>query len=95
MNAILGGGLRVGVLKHGKKVRDDDRTLFQTGLSSEDNLDTLGFTLEPTASKAPAPPVCPPENPPLLLPDSPEPQHVKRSALFFLLINCVFEFDPC
>ncbi|OMO59033.1 hypothetical protein CCACVL1_25149 [Corchorus capsularis] len=65
VTALLGGGLRVGVLLQGKKVRDDSRTLSQTGISCEDNLDALGFTLEPGPAKAPSP-VCS-EEPPLLL----------------------------
>ncbi|KAK8976644.1 hypothetical protein V6N11_057244 [Hibiscus sabdariffa] len=63
VSALLGGGIRVGVLLQGKKVRDDNRTLSQTGISCEDNLDSLGFTLEPSPTKAP-PPVCS-EEPPL------------------------------
>lgn len=47
--AILGGGVHVGVVLQGKKVRDDNRTLQQTGLSCEENIDTLGFTLEPSS----------------------------------------------
>ncbi|KAJ9160136.1 hypothetical protein P3X46_025567 [Hevea brasiliensis] len=66
VTAILGGGLRVGVLRHGKKVRDDNRTLLQTGISSKENLDTLGFTLEPSPVQAP-PTVCT-EDPPIPLP---------------------------
>ncbi|XP_039067412.1 telomere repeat-binding protein 4-like [Hibiscus syriacus] len=61
--AILGGGIRVGVLLQGKKVRDDNRTLSQTCIACEDNLDSLGFTLEPGPAKAP-PSVCS-EEPPL------------------------------
>ncbi|KVI09828.1 telomere repeat-binding protein 2 [Cynara cardunculus var. scolymus] len=45
VTAILGGELHVGVLVQGKKVRDDNRTLQQTGISL--NSDTLGFMLEP------------------------------------------------
>ncbi|KAJ8765905.1 hypothetical protein K2173_020421 [Erythroxylum novogranatense] len=52
VTAILGGGLRVGVLFHGKKVRDDNRTLLQTGITSEENLNTLGFSLEPSPIQA-------------------------------------------
>lgn len=66
VTAILGGGLRVGLLLHGKRVRDDNRTLLQTGITSEENLDTLGFTLEPTPTQPP-PPVCT-EDPAVLLP---------------------------
>ncbi|KAL3523835.1 hypothetical protein ACH5RR_016669 [Cinchona calisaya] len=48
VTAILGGGLRVGVVLQGKKVRDDNRTLQQAGISHGGNLDTLGFILEPS-----------------------------------------------
>ncbi|KAH6827237.1 hypothetical protein C2S53_000757 [Perilla frutescens var. hirtella] len=46
--AILGGGIRVGVAFQGKKVRDDHRTLQQTGISECANPDNLGFILEPS-----------------------------------------------
>jgi len=55
--AILGGGVHVGVLHHGKKVRDDNRTLVQTGISCNENLDTLSFMLEPVSLEA-SPTVC-------------------------------------
>ncbi|KAG5408432.1 hypothetical protein IGI04_004751 [Brassica rapa subsp. trilocularis] len=45
--ALLGDGIRIGVLVQGKKVRDDSNTLSQTGLSCRENLSNLGFTLEP------------------------------------------------
>ncbi|XWS65977.1 hypothetical protein CRYUN_Cryun05aG0160400 [Craigia yunnanensis] len=77
VTALLGGGIRVGVLLQGKKVRDDSRTLSQTGISCEDNLDALGFTLEPCPAKAP-PPVCS-EEPPLLLSCDAAPQNLKSS----------------
>ncbi|KAI4385659.1 hypothetical protein MLD38_003656 [Melastoma candidum] len=48
ITAILGSGLRVGVVLHGKKIRDDGRTLLQSGLGCQENLENLGFTLEPT-----------------------------------------------
>ncbi|KAK7321520.1 hypothetical protein VNO77_32253 [Canavalia gladiata] len=51
---ILGGGVHVGVLVQGKKVRDDHRTLLQTGVSCKENLDKLGFILEPSSFQAPA-----------------------------------------
>lgn len=51
VTAALGGGLRVGMIFHGKKVRDDSKTLIQTGISHDNQLDTLGFTLEPNSSK--------------------------------------------
>ncbi|KAL4188789.1 hypothetical protein AMTRI_Chr08g203820 [Amborella trichopoda] len=44
---VLGGGLRVHVLLHGNKVPDDSKTLLQSGISPGDNMDTLGFMLEP------------------------------------------------
>ncbi|CAI0539810.1 unnamed protein product [Linum tenue] len=45
--AILGGGVRVGVLLHGRKVREDHKTLLQTGISHSNHSDALGFSLEP------------------------------------------------
>lgn len=53
VTAILGGGLRVGVLLQGKKVRDDHKTLLQAGLSLGDEQNNLGFTLEPNPTQAP------------------------------------------
>ncbi|KAJ4970447.1 hypothetical protein NE237_003546 [Protea cynaroides] len=73
--AVLGDGLRVGVLLQGKKVRDDNKTLLQTGICNEDKLDTLGFTLEPNATDAP-PSVCS-EDPSSRLP-SDTPQSLTR-----------------
>ncbi|XP_041993265.1 telomere repeat-binding protein 3-like isoform X2 [Salvia splendens] len=46
--AILGGGIRVGVVFQGKKVRDDERTLQQAGITQCSNPDNLGFILEPS-----------------------------------------------
>ncbi|KAF8109470.1 hypothetical protein N665_0095s0043 [Sinapis alba] len=68
VSVLLSGGIRVGVLVHGKKVRDDKRTLSQSGISCEENLTNLGFTLEPGPSKVPIPlcsedPVVPPTEP--------------------------------
>uniref|UniRef100_A0A1J3GMA0 Telomere repeat-binding protein 3 n=1 Tax=Noccaea caerulescens TaxID=107243 RepID=A0A1J3GMA0_NOCCA len=57
VSVLLSGGIRVGVLVHGKKVRDDKKTLSQSGISCEENLSNLGFTLEPGPSKA-AVPLC-------------------------------------
>ncbi|TVU47580.1 hypothetical protein EJB05_07186 [Eragrostis curvula] len=54
VNAILGGGLRVGVLHHGKKVRDDSKTLMQAGIGHDDMLDNLGFSLEPNCAQNPS-----------------------------------------
>ena len=51
---MLGGGLRVGVLHHGKKIRDDSKTLLQAGIAHDDMLDNLGFSLEPNCSQHPS-----------------------------------------
>ena len=56
VTAVIGGGLRIGVLLQGKKVRDDNKTLRQTGISQNNQLDGLGFTLEPNPSQS-APPL--------------------------------------
>ncbi|XP_075489548.1 telomere repeat-binding protein 5-like [Primulina tabacum] len=53
VNAILGSGLRVGVLLQGKMIRDDNITLLQTGISQDHEMDMLGFTLEPCITQAP------------------------------------------
>ncbi|KAJ8558413.1 hypothetical protein K7X08_005179 [Anisodus acutangulus] len=55
VTAILGGGIRIGVVFQGKKVRDDNKTLLQTGISHEYKLDALGFSLEPYPVQAPQP----------------------------------------
>ncbi|KAJ4915291.1 Telomere repeat-binding protein 5 [Raphanus sativus] len=47
VTTILEGGLRIGVLVHGKKVRDDNKMLLQNGISLDTLSDTLGFCLEP------------------------------------------------
>ncbi|KAJ6792491.1 telomere repeat-binding protein 2-like isoform X1 [Iris pallida] len=58
VTAILGGGLRVGVVHQGKKVRDDNKTLLQAGISHNDKMDNLGFTLEPNSTPTPPPLLC-------------------------------------
>ncbi|KAL3653157.1 hypothetical protein CASFOL_002838 [Castilleja foliolosa] len=73
VNSVFGGGLRVGVLLQGKKIRDDNKTLVQTGISHDNMMDTLGFTLEPSSS-APAPIRLHPEDRPgQMLRQSPQP----------------------
>ncbi|GAV78278.1 hypothetical protein CFOL_v3_21746 [Cephalotus follicularis] len=72
VTAILGGGLRVGVLLQGKKVRDDNKTLLQTGISHENKLDALGFSLEPNPSQT-SPPLCSGDAPYMLSCDTPQP----------------------
>ncbi|XP_059429761.1 telomere repeat-binding protein 5-like [Corylus avellana] len=72
MTSILGGGLRVGVLLQGKKVRDDNKTLLQTGISHNYPLDALGFSLEPNPSQNP-PSLCPRDSSSMLPCDTPQP----------------------
>lgn len=52
VTAVLGGELHIGVFLQGKKVRDDSKTLLQTGISHHNERDALGFTLEPNSSKS-------------------------------------------
>lgn len=67
---ILGGELDVGVLLQGKKVRDENQTLQQTGIIFDS--DTLGFMLEPNHPEGSSSPVQ--KELPLLLPsDSHQP----------------------
>ncbi|KAL3829114.1 hypothetical protein ACJIZ3_017916 [Penstemon smallii] len=72
VNAVLGGGLRVGVIFQGKKIRDDNKTLLQTGISHDNKVDTLGFTLEPNSVHAPRQSF-PEDRAVQLLHDSPQP----------------------
>lgn len=71
VTAILQGKIHVGVLLQGKKVRDDNRTLQQTGISQSCNLESLGFILEPSLPEA-SPSLAHKETP-LLLSRSPSP----------------------
>lgn len=48
---IIGHGIHVGVILRGKKVRDDNKTLIQTGISRNNQDGCLGFTLEPHSSQ--------------------------------------------
>lgn len=84
VTSILGGGLHIGVLFQGKKIRDDNKTLLQTGISRENKSDTLGFSLEPIPSKA-SPLPCPEEHPYLLSCDTPQPL---RRYSTHLVISC-------
>ncbi|KAH8506130.1 hypothetical protein H0E87_013099 [Populus deltoides] len=56
ITAILGDGLHVGILLQGKKVRDDNKTLLQTGISEDDKHSNLGFMLESRHAKMMSPP---------------------------------------
>lgn len=51
VTSILGDGLHVGILVQGKKVRDDNKTLLQTGISQDGKSHNLGFMLEPKRAK--------------------------------------------
>ncbi|GAA0140028.1 hypothetical protein LIER_01456 [Lithospermum erythrorhizon] len=51
--AILGDGLHVGVVLQGKKIKEDSRTLLQTGISHNNKPDALSFILEPNCPPAP------------------------------------------
>ncbi|KAG7964815.1 hypothetical protein I3843_09G190000 [Carya illinoinensis] len=64
MTAVLGNGLHVGILLQGKMVRDDNKTLLQTGISQDQKRQNLGFILEPRHTQI-TPPVCT-EDPSLL-----------------------------
>ncbi|CAN0926586.1 Telomere repeat-binding protein 2 [Linum grandiflorum] len=58
VSAVLGDGLHVGILVQGKKVRDDSKTLLQTGISQDDKHNSLGFVLEPRRSQISSSPSC-------------------------------------
>ncbi|KAK7257817.1 hypothetical protein RIF29_32063 [Crotalaria pallida] len=95
VTAVLGGGLRVGVSLQGKKVRDDSKTLIQTGISLDDNqLDALGFTLEPNSSPSllhscaehsPHVPRAEIPQPPIRYPSSPAVIHQRTRGSFEML----------
>ncbi|KAE8666701.1 Telomere repeat-binding protein 5 [Hibiscus syriacus] len=72
VTTILGDGLCVGLLLQGKKVRDDNKTLLQTGISCDNQMDTLGFSLEPNPSHT-SPSLCPGGSPLKLPRDTPLP----------------------
>ncbi|KAF9626260.1 hypothetical protein IFM89_031652, partial [Coptis chinensis] len=54
-NCFYLGRSRVDVLLQGKKIRDNNKTLPQTGISHSNNLDGLGFSLEPNVVNSPPP----------------------------------------
>ncbi|KAG8380734.1 hypothetical protein BUALT_Bualt06G0046900 [Buddleja alternifolia] len=78
VTAILGGGIRVGVVHQGKKVREDHRTLQQAGISQCSNLDNLGFTLEPSLTHIS--PSMTPKKRPFILPCDADEQFPRSSA---------------
>ncbi|GAV76577.1 hypothetical protein CFOL_v3_20050 [Cephalotus follicularis] len=77
VTAILGDELHVGVFLQGKMVRDDSKTLLQTGISQDNKHHSLGFMLEPRHAQI-MPPECT-EDPPLL-PGGTSQQHTKQTA---------------
>ncbi|XP_024975245.1 telomere repeat-binding protein 5-like [Cynara cardunculus var. scolymus] len=70
VTSILSGEIHVGVMLQGKKIRDDEKTLLQTGIHNK--LDALGFTLEPNQLQAPST-LCPEDQSFGLTPDMPKP----------------------
>lgn len=54
VSTIIGHGIHVGILLRGKKVRDDNKTLIQTGICHDNQDECLGFTLEPHSSQTPS-----------------------------------------
>ena len=72
MKTLLGGGLCVGILFQGKKIRDDNKTLLQSGISQSHNIDTVEFVLVPNSSTEPSTPICPREIPAPFRFDSPK-----------------------
>lgn len=90
MTTILGGGLHVGVLLHGKKIRDDNRTLVESGISQSEDVDTVGFMLEPNSPTKPSPRQSPEEFPAPLPCDS--PKFVNRYLTLILVLLLSF---PC
>ncbi|KAI3989840.1 hypothetical protein MKX01_040810 [Papaver californicum] len=68
--AIIGEGLHVGVLYQGKQIRDDSKTLLQTGICDDEKLDGLGFALEPKSTNGSH--FCPKDPPYLVQSDVPQ-----------------------
>lgn len=48
VTAALGRELGIGLHYQGKKIKDDNKTLLQTGLADENQSDALAFSLEPS-----------------------------------------------
>ncbi|KAJ6309841.1 hypothetical protein OIU76_014727 [Salix suchowensis] len=94
VTAILGSGLHVGVLLQGKKVREDNKTLRQTGISHNNQLDALGFCLEPNPSQTP-PSLSPGDSPFLLQCDTPQPIRRPREWTCLVLANASIDGFAC
>ncbi|XP_024968583.1 telomere repeat-binding protein 5 isoform X2 [Cynara cardunculus var. scolymus] len=72
VTAIFSGELHVGVMLQGKRIRDDNKTLLQTGICHDNKLDALGFTLEPNQLQVP-PSQCPEDRSVVPPPATPKP----------------------
>ncbi|KAI3772320.1 hypothetical protein L6452_03502 [Arctium lappa] len=72
VTAIFSGELHVGVMLQGKRVRDDNKTLLQTGICHDNKLDALGFTLEPNRLQVPQS-LCPEDRAVVPPPATPKP----------------------
>ncbi|XP_076892337.1 telomere repeat-binding protein 5-like [Bidens hawaiensis] len=70
VTSLLSSDLHVGVLLQGKKIRDDEKTLLQTGIHNK--LDAVGFALEPNHLQN-QPSLCHKDQPVQLTPDMPKP----------------------
>lgn len=92
VSTIIGHGIHVGVLLRGKKVRDDNKTLIQTGISHDNQDECLGFTLEPHSSQAPSP-FCHGE-PPSTFPCSSTPELITGYFIFFTGFSQDFHSHP-
>lgn len=66
ITTILGRGIHVGILLHGKEIRDDSRTLLQAGILCKENLNKLGFMLEPNLTQPPPTSIVPEDSPSIL-----------------------------
>ncbi|KAF7131823.1 hypothetical protein RHSIM_Rhsim09G0166900 [Rhododendron simsii] len=92
VTAILQGGLRVGVVVHGKKVKDDNKTLLQMGISHNEDLGTLSFTLEAGSRIASQPPNR--KEVPILLPCETHHQFSRSAAMESEVLNASFDPSP-
>lgn len=70
LTSLLSGELHIGVMLQGKKIRDDDKTLLQTGIHNK--LDALGFILEPHHLQNPSS-LCPEDQSFPTTPEMPKP----------------------
>jgi len=95
---LLGGGLRVRILIHGKKIIDEGATLLQTGISRNLKPESLGFMLEP--SPIPTSPNATFEDPLLVLSRPPNQTSSwysfmifikKKGLLYFIVLLTMFK----